>query len=355
MGTLTPQDRTRLRARQIQRFHASHLEKGPHKFAEIITTTDLDLARTLQPTWKHLGTDDCEYPENWALKKASLETALRSFRKNAEQMIAGHAPKEVDVEAEVKGQDRVVDATAIAPTMEDLPSPLRTNRQEMKASPLALIPTDQGYQNDEAVEDGLDIPADSHLDHIICDGSFSRISPRPAFISGGLNPTTHHETTPKATRVESPSRYRQHYEPECNTHQSTMTMTITVLQARVEAKDKELDKLDDTVINLSKECANWKRIAGEKEKVVQDTIKKLDATQKKLRQAEKDRLVLIDKENDLVEKLKNMELELAKTKQMGQGRETHKKQQDKKSDSILTPSNLERLQALMVKAGVERG
>ncbi|KAL2669816.1 hypothetical protein Neosp_015261 [[Neocosmospora] mangrovei] len=182
MGTLTPQDRTRLRAQQIQRFHASHLEKGPHKFAEIITTTDLNLARALQPTWKHLGTDDCEYPENWAMKKASLETALRSFRKNAQQMIAGHAPEEVDVEAEVKGQDLAVDATVIAPTMEDLPSALRTNRQEMKPTPLTLIPTDQGYQNDEAIEDGLDLPVESHLDDIICDSSSSRISPRPAFI-----------------------------------------------------------------------------------------------------------------------------------------------------------------------------
>lgn len=354
MVTLTPEERTRLRARQIQRFHAAHVEKGPLKFAEAITTTDLNLARTLQSAWKHLGTDESEYPENWALKKASLETALRSFRKNAQLMIAGHAPDEVDVKADSKGQDQVANKTVGTGATGNVPFSLHVNHQEIVPAPLAQKHTDPACQEiDKGAEDDIGNPFNAHFDHDNGDGSVERDPPYPAFISGGLGFMAGHETTGKATGFDflirpSPSPEVQ----QGNTNQPNMS--IVELQALVEAKDEELDELDNIVTNLNRECATLKRIAAEPEKSLQDTIKKLDATQQKLRQSEKDKLILIDKEQELVDKVKSLELELAETKSTAQKNNVPKKQENNKNDPILTPRNLERLRALMAKAGVER-
>ncbi|UPL03770.1 hypothetical protein LCI18_014704 [Fusarium solani-melongenae] len=314
MGALTPEERTRLRAQQIQRLHAAHVEKGPRKFAEAITTADLNLARTLEPAWKHLGTDESEYPENWTLKKASLETVLRSFRRNAQQLIPGHVPDEVDVRANSKDQDQVANKTVATEATGNPPFPFHVNHQEIIPAPLARKHTDQDYQEkDEDAEDSLDDLVSAHFDHNDRDRSVRRNSPYPAFISGGLGPIVDHEIAGKATGFDflshSSSSRHGHHEPEVpqgNTNQPNMTMIG--LQALVGSKDKEFHKMDNIVANLNKEWATLKQVAGDKEKFLQDTVKKLDAAQKKLRQSEKDKLVLIDEEQELVDMVKNMKL-----------------------------------------------
>ncbi|KAJ3542930.1 hypothetical protein NM208_g3845 [Fusarium decemcellulare] len=87
MVKFTPEDRTRLRARQIQRLHAEHLESGPLLFADTITQEDLDLASALEPTWKNAGSDE------------------EVFRVNAQQMLKGRVAEDVEAEADVDAGD----------------------------------------------------------------------------------------------------------------------------------------------------------------------------------------------------------------------------------------------------------
>ncbi|KAJ4324562.1 hypothetical protein N0V84_003841 [Fusarium piperis] len=369
MGNMTPEERTRLRAREIQRLHAAHVKNGPLKFAEAITEEDLKLANTIQPNWERLGGDENEYPENWVLKKGSLGPTLRFFRKNARKMIEGHVLDDVGLEADDKEEDQVDTNRVGTDTMEYLRS-LHIDRPAIKHTPPALKPTNQGYrEKDKADGDRLDRHINTHCDESTSDRLLKRVPPDQAVMSGGLGPMTNYEGTRKATGLNfpgylSPSRNRNCHGLETPPQGNVKQVSVAVIesQALVDAKNEELDIMGDTVSSLNKECATWKRIALEKETALQDRIKKLDAAQKKLRQTEKDNMVLIEKEQkimekmeQMMEKMEQMKLELASTELAGEGQDIQKEHENEKHDTILTPSNLKRLQALMVKAGVVRG
>nr|RBQ93964.1 hypothetical protein FVER53263_13390 [Fusarium verticillioides] len=83
------EDNTRLRARQLRRFHEKHVSsKGPLKNADKITETDMDLATTLAPDYslKFCDKDEEEYPKQWETNPRSLGFILGNFRLKAKEI-----------------------------------------------------------------------------------------------------------------------------------------------------------------------------------------------------------------------------------------------------------------------------
>ncbi|KAF4343964.1 hypothetical protein FBEOM_2071 [Fusarium beomiforme] len=85
MKWATPEDNTRLRARQIRRYHDKHENCGSLPHAEKITKEDLAFAIELAPVWrlKDCEEGELEYPPQWETLPRSLIYTLRSFRRNA--------------------------------------------------------------------------------------------------------------------------------------------------------------------------------------------------------------------------------------------------------------------------------
>ncbi|KAM0189384.1 hypothetical protein ACHAPA_011949 [Fusarium lateritium] len=69
---------TLLRARQLQRLHALHVQT-PFEFGDLITEEVLVLARKLEPSIDKLADDELEYEPNWKVKKSSLTQTIRAF------------------------------------------------------------------------------------------------------------------------------------------------------------------------------------------------------------------------------------------------------------------------------------
>ncbi|KAF5621160.1 uncharacterized protein FTJAE_11501 [Fusarium tjaetaba] len=85
------EENTRLRARQLRRFHEKHISsKGPLKNADKITETDMDLATTLAPDFnlKFCDKDEEEYPKQWETNPRSLGFILSNFRVKAKEITA---------------------------------------------------------------------------------------------------------------------------------------------------------------------------------------------------------------------------------------------------------------------------
>ncbi|KAF5566245.1 hypothetical protein FNAPI_1244 [Fusarium napiforme] len=85
------EENTRLRARQLRRFHEKHISpKGPLKNADKITETDMDLATTLAPDFnlKFCNKDEEEYPKQWETNPRSLGFILSNFRLKAKEITA---------------------------------------------------------------------------------------------------------------------------------------------------------------------------------------------------------------------------------------------------------------------------
>ncbi|KAF5592406.1 hypothetical protein FPCIR_5727 [Fusarium pseudocircinatum] len=92
------EDNTRLRARQLRRFHEKHISsKGPLENADKITPTDMDLATTLAPDYhlKFCDKDEEEYPKQWETNPRSLGFILSNFRLKAKE-IAAAIDREID-------------------------------------------------------------------------------------------------------------------------------------------------------------------------------------------------------------------------------------------------------------------
>ncbi|KAF5694705.1 hypothetical protein FDENT_833 [Fusarium denticulatum] len=92
------EDNTRLRARQLRRFHEKHISsKGPLKNADKITPTDMDLASTIAPDYdlKFCDKDEEEYPEQWETNPRSLGFILSNFRPKAKEITAA-IDREID-------------------------------------------------------------------------------------------------------------------------------------------------------------------------------------------------------------------------------------------------------------------
>ncbi|PNP85370.1 hypothetical protein FNYG_01199 [Fusarium nygamai] len=92
------EDNTRLRARQLRRFHEKHISsKGPLKNADKITATDMDLATTLAPDYnlKFCDKDEEEYPKQWETNPRSLGFILSNFRLKAKEITAA-MDREID-------------------------------------------------------------------------------------------------------------------------------------------------------------------------------------------------------------------------------------------------------------------
>ncbi|KAF5591069.1 hypothetical protein FPANT_5802 [Fusarium pseudoanthophilum] len=89
MAWPTAEENTRLRARQLRRFHEKHISsKGPLKNADKITETDMDLATTLAPDCdlKFCDKDEEEYPKQWETNPRSLGFILSNFRLKAKEI-----------------------------------------------------------------------------------------------------------------------------------------------------------------------------------------------------------------------------------------------------------------------------
>ncbi|KAF5981903.1 hypothetical protein FCOIX_4042 [Fusarium coicis] len=83
------EDNTRLRARQLRRFHEKHISsKGPLQNADKITETVMDLATTLAPDYdlKFCDKDEEEYPKQWETNPRSLGFILSNFRLKAKEI-----------------------------------------------------------------------------------------------------------------------------------------------------------------------------------------------------------------------------------------------------------------------------
>ncbi|KAG5745336.1 hypothetical protein H9Q69_012738 [Fusarium xylarioides] len=110
MAWPSTEDNTRLRARQLRRFHEKHISsEGPLKHADKITSTDMDLATTLAPDYslKFCAEDEEEYPEQWVLKPKSLAFILSNFRPKAKEIVAA---MDREIDAAIAG-----DGTTIPP------------------------------------------------------------------------------------------------------------------------------------------------------------------------------------------------------------------------------------------------
>ncbi|KIL83933.1 hypothetical protein FAVG1_12839 [Fusarium avenaceum] len=117
-------ERTRQRARQIQRLNAKHQESGPLSYADLLLDEDVALANALEPSYKELVDGEEVYPPKWTSTRGSLSTALTAFRKNAKMMVKGKAAEvveaevvETDVTPEVQS-DALVDLTGQESTHE---------------------------------------------------------------------------------------------------------------------------------------------------------------------------------------------------------------------------------------------
>ncbi|KAF5722690.1 hypothetical protein FMUND_2567 [Fusarium mundagurra] len=106
----TAEENTRLRARQLRRFHEKHRSsKGPLKNADKITSTDMDLATTLAPDYslKFCDKDEEEYPKQWERNPRSLGFILSKFRPKAKEIVAAI---NMEIDAAIAG-----DGTTIPP------------------------------------------------------------------------------------------------------------------------------------------------------------------------------------------------------------------------------------------------
>jgi hypothetical protein len=90
MAWATSEENTRLRARQLLRYHNKHDESGPLPNANKITESDIELAELLAPVWRleECNEGEVEYPEQWEKLAKSLSFTLGSFRRNAKAMTA---------------------------------------------------------------------------------------------------------------------------------------------------------------------------------------------------------------------------------------------------------------------------
>ncbi|KAM0341190.1 hypothetical protein ACHAPU_010120 [Fusarium lateritium] len=91
-------ERTRQRARQIQRLHAKSQESGPLSYEDLLLVEDVALANALEPSYKELVDGEEVYPPKWTSTRGSLSTALTAFRKNAKMMVKGKAAEVVEAE-----------------------------------------------------------------------------------------------------------------------------------------------------------------------------------------------------------------------------------------------------------------
>ncbi|EEU33535.1 uncharacterized protein NECHADRAFT_89411 [Fusarium vanettenii 77-13-4] len=92
--------KTRLTARQLQRFYAEHQRNGPLANAEKITAEDLRLASLIEPDWQntYATEDEPDWPEKYATSANSFNGVLGQFRNHAKKLekaaLLGGAPTE---------------------------------------------------------------------------------------------------------------------------------------------------------------------------------------------------------------------------------------------------------------------
>lgn len=111
MANEGPEANTRLRARQLQRFHAKGTIKAPQPNANLITAEDLRLANLLEPdlTVKS-GPKETDYDEKWLTSRASLQSVLSHFRRSAKALEAKSQGEKVE-DVEDESQDLAVNGT----------------------------------------------------------------------------------------------------------------------------------------------------------------------------------------------------------------------------------------------------
>ncbi|QKD57336.2 uncharacterized protein FOBCDRAFT_276972 [Fusarium oxysporum Fo47] len=93
------EDNSRLRSRQIRRYHHKNQQSGPLSYADKITQADLEFAIQLAPIWL---LEDCEegeldYPPQWETLPKSLSFTLQTFRRNAAAMTAVPSDSKLEV------------------------------------------------------------------------------------------------------------------------------------------------------------------------------------------------------------------------------------------------------------------
>ncbi|KAF9778097.1 hypothetical protein IL306_004260 [Fusarium sp. DS 682] len=131
MKWATPENNTRLRSRQILRYHDKNQKCGPLPYADKITDADLKFAIQLAPVWR---LEDCEegeveYPSQWETLPRSLTYMLRFFRQNAPAM-ASQGPDRSELLGDLEIERDVVAALKLQ--LEVTKEALEKNKKALK-------------------------------------------------------------------------------------------------------------------------------------------------------------------------------------------------------------------------------